>query len=132
MTPIIAAIISAAKAASVPPALLLSICAAESNFRNVVSPSDGGSASFGPCQVKLGTARLFNKRVRAEDLLKPEVSTKYAALYLSYQLVRYGHNYRFAVAAYNSGSARTNSMGTFINQKYVNRVMRNWEAHASN
>jgi len=105
LTPtLVASIVAAAMAVSVPPTLLLSVAHCETGIRTVHSPADGGSASYGALQVKLGTARRFNKKVRPSELLQPFHNALYGALYLDFQLGRYAGDWERAVAAYNAGS----------------------------
>ena len=118
----IAAIAAAAKAAAIPPALLLSVCFTESGFRNTLSPTDGKSASYGVCQVKLATARMFNPKVHASTLMNPKVNAMYAAIYLKYQLRRYGYDVRRAVCAYNSGSHYYPNRGCAYSDRVLGRV----------
>jgi soluble lytic murein transglycosylase-like protein len=118
------AVISAAKAFSIPPALLLAICQTETGLKNVVAHSDGGSASFGVCQVKLNTARMFNKRVYASELLHPPTNARYAARYLAWQLNRYKGDVWCAVEAYNRGFCRFDTKDTKRNTRYTSRVFR--------
>lgn len=97
-------ILAAAKAAKISGALLLAICTHESGLKNVIAPHDGGSASFGICQMKLQTAQILGFKGSEKDLMKPETNAKFAALYLKYQLDRYNNEWMKAVAAYNSGT----------------------------
>lgn len=118
---LIALLTLAASQAGVPPALLLSVCYTESNFRNVVSPHDGKSASYGICQVKAATARMV--KVNLTDtayLMEEKVNAKVAAKYLKYQLSRYDGNWDCAVAAYNRGSVQCNA--DVIEKRYVKKV----------
>lgn len=119
---ITAAIIAAALSVGVDPNLLLSLCFVESSHRNVVSPIDGKSASYGVCQLKLNTARLFNKHIHPSDLLNPQVNARISALYLKKQINRYKGNIERAVAAYNSGTTRFDNNGAIKNIKYVAKV----------
>jgi soluble lytic murein transglycosylase-like protein len=113
----------AAKAAGVPPALLLSLCFAESNFRNVVVPHDGHSASYGVCQMKANTARWVANRYNLQwagpsSLLEPSQNAVYAAHYLHYQIRRYRKNQDCAVDAYNKGTCVSGQ------SEYVRKVRR--------
>lgn len=122
----VGAIVTAAKAAGVSPALLLSVCWVESNHRNVTNPHDGGSASVGICQVKRQTAELVIGR-KSFHLERPEVNAKAAALYLAYQLRRYSGDERKAVAAFNAGRLKECSFlgrARPCNYRYVAKVFR--------
>jgi hypothetical protein len=127
---IVTLVTTAALSVGVNPDLLLSVCMTESGLRNVHSPKDGHSPSYGPCQIKLETAHRFNKSLNIANIKKPEVSTKYAALYLEHQLKRYDNHVCRAVLAYNQGSAPINFIVEGVDNKvsvchtkYVTKVM---------
>lgn len=102
----LAAIITvAALSTGVPPELLLAVCWTETNHRNVISFSDGGSPSYGVCQIKFQTARLVDKKVHPSDLFHPYTNARLAGLYLRRQLGRYRYNWGCASIAYNRGNA---------------------------
>lgn len=110
---------------NLPPMLLLAICSSESDFRNVVNPDDGGSPSYGICQIKLNTARTVGFQGRPKKLMHQGVNIYYAGAYLSKQLKRYKGNTCAAIAAYNLGKAKY--VGTRIkNTTYVRRVTTRW------
>ena len=97
-------LLNAAKAAKVSGTLLVAICSHESgNFRLNFAPHDHGSPSFGICQVKEDTAKLFGFKGDPQLLMNPEINAKYAALYLRKQLERYSGDICKATAAYNAG-----------------------------
>lgn len=89
----------------VPAPVLQAVCWVESRHRNVINHVDGSSASYGPCQVKLATARMFNPRMHVSELLSPERNAYYAALYLRFHLLRYSGDVHSAIYAYNRGRA---------------------------
>jgi soluble lytic murein transglycosylase-like protein len=101
-----AILLAAAKAVGLPPVLLLSVCYVESSHRNVVSPMDGGSASYGACQVKHATAVMEDKYVQPSDLMRPDVNARIAGLHLRRLLRRYDGDVGCALSAYNSGRAK--------------------------
>jgi soluble lytic murein transglycosylase len=105
-----------------PPELLLAICHVESGHKNIVVHQDGGSASYGPCQVKLHTARMFNPQLQPSELFRPETSVRYGAFYLSYQLKRYDGDWLRAVRAYNRGSSARVDVIT-SNCNYLSKVI---------
>jgi hypothetical protein len=100
-------------------ALLSAICFVESGHKpNAINFYDGGSASYGKCQIKLSTARLMGFRGGVTELwLNPAVNSKYAERYLRYQLRRYRWDLSKAISAYSCGTACNN-------QKYVDKVFR--------
>jgi len=117
-------ILAAAKAAKVSGALLLAICTHESNLTNVMVPHDGGSPTYGICQVKYGTAQMMGFTGEPEDLMDPKINAKYAAAYLKYQKERYESDWIKVVAAYNAGTYNESSKipGCPRNLKYVRHV----------
>ncbi len=98
-----ALILQAANIVGVPSALLLAICSHESHLQNTIVPHDGGSPSYGICQVKKSTADMMGHRGHISDLMVPEINAKIAAKYLKYQLSRYNNDWCKSVAAYNAG-----------------------------
>ncbi len=117
-------ILKAAKMAKVSGALLLAICTHESRLENVMVPNDGGSPTYGICQVKLGTAQMLGYKGDAQGLMDPKTNAKWAAQYLKRQKLRYDGDWYKAVAAYNAGTYNESSRvpGCAKNRKYVNRV----------
>lgn len=106
-------------------ALLISaICFVESNHsHNAINVMDGGSASYGKCQMKLATARELGFKGSVSELwLNPEVNQYWAEQYLHKQIRRYS-DVRKGVAAYNAGSVK----GEIRNVKYVNKVFKQYE-----
>lgn len=97
-------ILLAAKKAGVSGALLLAICTHESGLRNVLVPHDGGSPSYGICQVKYDTAKMIGFSGKEKDLMDPTINAKWAAEYLKFQKERYDGDWMKSTAAYNSGT----------------------------
>ena len=93
-----------AKIFGVPGVLLLAICTNESNLKNVTTPNDHGSPTYGICQIKSDTAKSLGYKGGTEGLMSPTVNARYAALYLKKQLGRYDGDWCMSVAAYNAGS----------------------------
>lgn len=124
-------ILTAAKAAKVSGALLLAICMNESNLKNIQVPHDGGSTSFGICQIKKGTAEMLGYTGNDKGLMDPKVNAYWAAQYLKYQQKRYNQNLCMAVSAYNAGRYNESAIlpGYPRNLKYVRRVQKNMEPH---
>lgn len=108
-------------ALNIPFGLLSALCMVESNHQNVMVPHDGGSPSYGICQMKLATAKFFRRDATAKDLMKPAVNAKLAGLYLRKQFERYG-NWCHAVAAYNAGRLNLHASGLPRNVRYVRKV----------
>jgi len=124
-------ILAAAKAAKVSGALLLAICTHESGLQNVLVPHDGGSPTYGICQVKFETAKMIGFQGKAKDLMIPKINAKWAAEYLKFQKERYDGEWMKAVAAYNSGTYNPSSKvpGCPRNLKYIKHVQRKLAEH---
>jgi len=115
---VLLALQQAAKATAVPFELLRAICTVESNLNPAaVNQYDGGSPSYGLCQIKQATAELVGYEGEPEDLLNPHTNALYAAKYLKRQILRYNHDWIKAISAYNNGKACN------YNVKYVNKVL---------
>ncbi len=109
-------------------ALLSAICWVESKHDPAaINVVDGGSASYGECQIKLKTARHMGFAGYPSQLLNRETNRKYAGLYLKYQLLRYQGDVVKAVSAYNAGRAS----GPIRNQPYVTSVMVQWGVYGA-
>lgn len=117
-------ILAIAKSVGVSGSLLLAICTHESNLRNILVPHDGGSPSYGLCQIKYDTAKELGMK-DGEDLMNPNTNILYAAKYLKKQLERYDGDLCKSVAAYNTGTylPSTVSPGKPKNLKYINKII---------
>jgi len=105
----------------VDPQLLSSVCYVESHHNiNARVLHDGGSPSYGACQVKLATARALGYVGREGGLMEPSLNSYYAAKYLAQQKRRYG-TWTKAVSAFNCGHACGN-------KKYVRKVLNLYRA----
>lgn len=96
---------------------VLAICLAETNLRNVVNRMDGGSPSYGICQMKKSTAVWMDPLATPVKLLDHNFNLETAKKYYVYQLSKYGSEAK-AISAYNAGRAITG------NTAYVRRVLR--------
>lgn len=97
-----------AKRSGIDPLVLHSIIRQESLFQyNALSPA----GAVGLMQLMPGTARetarreRIPRRLRRQDLLKPELNVRLGAAYLARLLRGYGGDYFRAVAAYNAGES---------------------------
>jgi hypothetical protein len=115
-----AAFMAASQATGVSPELLSSLCYQESRHDiYAYVPHDGGSPSYGMCQVKLATARALGFTGRADLLMEPSRNALYASLYLSSQHRRFG-TWERAVSSYNAGHPISG------NKRYVKNVVGGW------
>lgn len=106
----------ASNTVGVDPALMYSLCHTETRIRNVINKYDGGSPSYGICQVKLNTARQFFSWIESKHLMNVYVNTFVAATYLKYQSERFKSPLK-GISAYNAGRPIKS------NVKYVNKVL---------
>ena len=91
--------------------VLIAICEVETNHNTKLKKIwDGGSYSYGICQVKLATARAMGFKGSDKELSTPKINIDYAAKYLAYQLKRYKGDYKKAIVAYNRGSYSSEKM----------------------
>jgi len=137
MEQIILILTEVAKTVGISSNLLIALCMAETNLKNVHTHNDGLTTSYGVCQVKLETAqfmgRVYKKRYLTdfteEDMKDIKKNAKVAALYLKYQINRYDGDMCKAVAAYNAGSFKKSSKYTDkpFNWSYVKKVQNNIE-----
>ncbi len=119
-------LVSIANKEGVPALLLAGICYVESAHRpHATNHDDGGSSSIGLCQIKLTTAQMLGYTGTVEGLYDGKTNAKWAARYIKYQLKRYHNDWEKAAAAYNAGSVFIRkTTNEFVNQTYVDRVMR--------
>jgi soluble lytic murein transglycosylase-like protein len=88
---------------NLPPNLLSSVCWVESTHRpHVIAYDDGGSASYGLCQVKYATAKALGFKGDKSDLLNAGVNSYYAAKILKYH-INQCKTIDAAILAYSSG-----------------------------
>lgn len=113
------------------PKLMYSICWVESNHRNVNNPDDGGSPSYGYCQIKLKTANWMKEKygipgpkLTPADLNTAEINIFYASLYMKYQLNRYKGDLNCAISAYNAGRCISGNQNTYV-KKVLNKYYEN-------
>lgn len=83
--------------------LIYAVCMVESGGQEgTYTHHDGGSPSYGQCQVKEATARFMGFKGQAQELLDPGINAYWSAKYLSRQLKRYQTLHK-ALQAYNAG-----------------------------
>lgn len=89
---------------NLPTNLLDSVCYVETKHdMYAIAYNDGGSHSYGVCQIKYETAKHMGFKGTEDELMQPENNIKYAAAFLAYQIKRYKGNTKRAVTAYNKG-----------------------------
>ena len=85
------------------------------------------SASYGLMQIMLTTAMELGFRFQyPTELLDPATNIKYGCRLLRKHYDQYG-KWEDAVSAYNQGNNRKNKDDFFVNQGYVDKVMRRFK-----
>jgi soluble lytic murein transglycosylase-like protein len=122
-------ILMAAKAAKVSGALLLAVCTHESGLNNVYVPHDGGSPTYGVCQIKYDTAVGVGYKGDPKGLMDPKTNAKFAARYLKFQESRYNGDFVKMAAAYNAGTYNESKKvpGCPRNLAYIKNVQKQLE-----
>lgn len=86
--------------------------------------------SYGLMQLCPATARQMGwGGGNNQELYDPAVNINLGTAYLRFQASRYSNDWVDAVAAYNAGSVRKNSNGTYINQAHVNKFIKAWNQY---
>jgi len=115
----------------VPYALIKATIHAESSFLPTAYRAEPkiNDASYGLMQVLAATASwMAGREVSPSELYDPDLNIQLGTKYLAYQQKRYS-SMSDVVAAYNAGSVRRKSDGTYINQAYVDRVITLYNAY---
>jgi hypothetical protein len=125
---ILAILTKAAMSAKVSAVLLVAICSHESqDFTLTYNHKDGGSPSYGICQVKEATARWLGFKGKTKELMNPKVNATYAAKYLAKHADNYGEeDWCKVTAAYNAGRYNESPVypGYPRNIKYIRLVQK--------
>lgn len=109
--------LTAALLHGVDPTLLSALCYVESKHNaSALARNDGGSPSYGLCQIKMGTARGLGYRGGVKGLMDGATNARLAAKLLQYHYKKH-RSWAKAVSAYNAGKPIKG------NAKYVNKVM---------
>lgn len=85
------------------PIILLSLIRQESGF-NPKARSQVGAR--GLMQIMPTTAKLLNRRVKTNDLEKPDTNLKLGIQYFKYLMKKYDNNLVYVLSAYNAGENR--------------------------
>lgn len=108
-----------------PPGLLASVCYTESRYNvRALNRYDGGSPSYGLCQIKYATAKEMGFEGSTLKLMEPSINAYYAGKYLQKQISRYNGNITKGVIAYNIGNAKNR-----IETQYSRKVLAHWRAN---
>jgi soluble lytic murein transglycosylase-like protein len=114
---------------------VLAVAEVESSLNGkVIGRQDPHAVHYGLMQLKLGTARMLGFKGHPKDLLQWKTNLKIGIVYLNEKLEKHG-SVQAASAAYNAGApyickkGRTCTRGSFVNQGYVNHVMKLYKRH---
>lgn len=124
---------------TVDPLLVLALIRQESAFdANALSNAD----ARGLMQLLPGTARLFEKSIRANKLYDPKTNIRLGMMYLDKLFARYDGRTEFVLAAYNAGPLRVDAWSQRVSnttpllfmeympfretRNYVSTIMRNY------
>ena len=136
---------AAANEAEVPVEAVLAMCQVESsmnpwairyepNYRWLYGRTDsmsetertGQMMSWGLMQIMGAVAREHGFTGWFPNLCEPAIGVKYGAKHLARFYARY-QNWQDAIASYNAGSPRRGGNGLYVNQLYVDAVLREWD-----
>lgn len=112
-----------AEAVGVEPALAFGLAATESRFN---TRAVGRNGERGLLQLKLGTARAYDRSVRAEELFHPETNVRLGLLHLKREAEHFDHDWRLGLLAYNMGRGRLEralERGRVPRTGYASRVL---------
>lgn len=122
MTSIAALFLATSAQFHLPSGLLSSLCFIETNHEiSLINNNDGGSDSYGICQIKLETAQWMGFKGTKEQLMEPRINIYYAGKYLARNIKRYDGHVEKAVIAYNQGHA-----GKALRTNYSTKVFNQW------
>ncbi|CAN5307799.1 hypothetical protein BH18GEM1_BH18GEM1_04900 [soil metagenome] len=115
----------------VEPALLFGLIAMESSF-NPRARGTGGAV--GLMQIKPSTARIYDRRVTAEQLMRPEVNVRLGIRHLLREVEYFGNNWTLGLLAYNMGRTaltRALARGHLPRNSYAIRILAHCEGACS-
>lgn len=94
---------------------------------NSISQSEriGQMISWGLMQVMGGVAREHGFKGVFTELCNPSVGLSYGMKHLRKYYAKY-QDWPDAIASYNAGSPRKDSDGRYVNQDYVDKVLKAW------
>jgi len=124
---------SASKQFRLDPDLIRAFIKQESNWKADATRYEPKlkDTSYGLMQVLHGTAKWVgdNTEITAAQLSQPVVNIMLGAKYLRYLLDKYKQNLNDAIASYNAGKPYRTTFGKYINQAYVNSVLKHYNTY---
>lgn len=108
------------------PGIVFGLVAAESRFDPTAV---GRQGERGLMQIKLATARVYERRVTPEALFRPEANLRLGILHLKREVEYFGYDWTLGLLAYKMGRGRVTralDRGRLPESDYADRVL----AHA--
>jgi soluble lytic murein transglycosylase-like protein len=92
-----------AREVEIDPGIVFGLIATESRFD---PRAVGREGERGLMQIKLATARAYDRRVTADALLRPDTNLRLGLRHLKQELEHFDHDWRLGLLAYNMGRTR--------------------------
>lgn len=115
----------------VEPGLLFGLIATESSFN---PRARGMGGAMGLMQIKPSTARIYDRGVTAEQLMRPEVNVRLGTRHLLQEVEYFGNNWTLGLLAYNMGRPALNralARGRLPRNSYATRILAHCEVACS-
>lgn len=108
-----------------PVSLIMGIIAQESGFNQYASryESSINDTSYGLMQILYTTAHDIGFNQQPENLFDIDTNLNFGCKFLSSKYKKYNKNLYDTISAYNGGSTKKLSNGTYKNQDYINKVL---------
>ena len=90
----------------------------------------GQMSSWGLMQVMGGVAREYGFSGSFPQLCDPVIALRYGMMHLAHFYKQHG-NWPDAIASYNAGSPRRDDGGKYVNQPYVDNILKWWSEFES-
>jgi soluble lytic murein transglycosylase-like protein len=112
-----------ARASSIDPGIVFGLIASESRFD---PHAIGREGERGLMQIKLATARAYERNVTADALMRPETNLRLGLLHLKREVEHFGHDWTLGLLAYHMGRGRLTralERGRVPRMEYATRVL---------
>lgn len=116
-------ILERATEVGVAPALVFGLIATESGFN---PRAVGQKGAVGLMQIKTSTARIYDRHVTRERLLRPDVNLRLGLRHLKQEVAYFGNDWTLGLMAYNMGRTRLNRVlqsGRVPRNRYAAKVL---------
>jgi soluble lytic murein transglycosylase-like protein len=112
-----------AQANEIDPGIVFGLIASESRFN---PRAVGREGERGLMQIKLETARVYQRGVTPDALMRPETNLRLGLLHLKSEVEHFGHDWTLGLLAYNMGRGRlirALERGQAPRMEYASRVL---------